>query len=414
VLVERTSVGLDVHARSVAAAAIDGVSGERRQARLSPSHDHIRSWIGELAGPVAVTYEAGPTGFGLYRALTAEGVRCVVAAPSKLQRPSGDRVKTDAKDAVHLARLLRLGEVTSVAVPTVDQESARDLVRARKDCLAPAGSEGAGILRSYEQAMGAQDIGYERLDTDGVSARWPQFRLAADLEALFQPDGGILDIRRACAANLALAGDRGAAVVPDARVYAIEETAHGVRLTSTAGKVEAERVVVCCGAWTARLLERALGIRWPIQLTHEQVTYLSTPQPEAFTPDRFPIWIWHDTEEFYGFPVYGEQATKAAKEICGDPVDIDRWDWQPDLARVERVQEFVERILPGHERIAVCIGAGHAANFASLLGRVLAELTLDGGTDVPVKAFRADRPALVDADYVPAYRFGAASPTGGT
>jgi transposase len=134
VFTERTSVGLDVHARSVAAAAIDGVTGELTQTRLTPSHDHIRSWIEELPGPVAVVYEAGPTGFGLYRTLTRAGVRCVVAAPSKLQRPSGDRVKTDAKDAIHLARLLRLDEVTPVAVPSVDQEAARDLVRAREDC----------------------------------------------------------------------------------------------------------------------------------------------------------------------------------------------------------------------------------------------------------------------------------------
>ncbi len=61
------------------------------------------------------------------------GIRCQVAAPSKLQRPSGDRVKTDARDALHLARLLRLGEVTAVAVPTLEQEAARDLVRARED-----------------------------------------------------------------------------------------------------------------------------------------------------------------------------------------------------------------------------------------------------------------------------------------
>ena len=101
---------------------------------MTPSHDQIRSWIGELPGPVAVAYEAGPTGFGLYRTLSAAGVRCVVAAPSKLHRPSGDRIKTDAKDAVHLARLLRLGEVTAVAVPSVEQEAARDLVRAREDC----------------------------------------------------------------------------------------------------------------------------------------------------------------------------------------------------------------------------------------------------------------------------------------
>src|SRR3954452_9556289 len=131
---ERTSVGLDVHARSVAAAAIDGVTGELFQARLTPSAEHIRSWIADLPGPVAVTYEAGPTGFGLYRSLSAVGIRCEVAAPGKLQKPSGDRVKTDAKDAVHLAKLLRLDEVTSVSIPSVDQEAARDLVRAREDC----------------------------------------------------------------------------------------------------------------------------------------------------------------------------------------------------------------------------------------------------------------------------------------
>lgn len=131
---ERTSVGLDVHARSVAAAAIDGATGELVQARLTPNHNHIRSWIHDLPGPVAVTYEAGPTGFGLSRALEADGIRCVVAAPSKLQRPSGDRIKTDARDAVHLARLLRLDEITAVVVPSVEQEAARDLVRAREDC----------------------------------------------------------------------------------------------------------------------------------------------------------------------------------------------------------------------------------------------------------------------------------------
>ena len=131
--IERTSVGLDVHARSVVAAAIDGVTGELFQSRLTPSHDHVLSWLAGLPGPVAVVYEAGPTGFGLFRALTAAGIRCEVVAPSKLQRPSGDRVKTDARDAVHLARLLRLDEVTAVAVPSVEQEAARDLVRARED-----------------------------------------------------------------------------------------------------------------------------------------------------------------------------------------------------------------------------------------------------------------------------------------
>jgi transposase len=118
----------------VVAAAIDGVTGELIRTRLTPATDHIRSWVQALPGPVAVAYEAGPTGFGLYRSLTAAGIRCEVVAPSKLQRPSGDRVKTDARDALHLAKLLRLDEITVVTVPSVEQETARDLVRARDDC----------------------------------------------------------------------------------------------------------------------------------------------------------------------------------------------------------------------------------------------------------------------------------------
>lgn len=130
---ERTSVGLDVHARSVVAVAIDGVTGEVSRARLTPQHAEISGWIRGLDGPVAVAYEAGPTGFGLARALHAAGVRCVVAAPSKLIRPAGDRVKTDSRDAMLLARLLRMEELTAVRVPPVAEEAARDLVRARDD-----------------------------------------------------------------------------------------------------------------------------------------------------------------------------------------------------------------------------------------------------------------------------------------
>ena len=130
---ERTSVGLDVHARSVVACGIDASTGEMFRARLGPQPEAVLGWLRELPGPVAVVYEAGPTGYGLARFLTDHNIRCVVAAPSKLQRPSGDRVKTDAKDAQHLARLLRLDEITPVVVPTVAQEAARDLVRARED-----------------------------------------------------------------------------------------------------------------------------------------------------------------------------------------------------------------------------------------------------------------------------------------
>jgi len=97
---------LDVHALSVVAHAVDEETGHVERARLCPDHGEILNWLHRLRGPVRVAYEAGPTGFGLARALAAADIDCVVAAPSKLIRPGGDRVKTDARDAAHLTRLL--------------------------------------------------------------------------------------------------------------------------------------------------------------------------------------------------------------------------------------------------------------------------------------------------------------------
>jgi transposase len=130
---ERTFVGLDVHARSVTGHALDAVTGEVWQRKLCPDPGEVLRWVSGLPGPVKVGYEAGPTGYGLYRCLNDHGTLCVVAAPSKLHRPHGDRVKTDARDAELLARLLKLDEVAEVVVPSVEQEAARDLVRARED-----------------------------------------------------------------------------------------------------------------------------------------------------------------------------------------------------------------------------------------------------------------------------------------
>lgn len=132
-IVERTHVGLDVHAHEVVGAALDSETGELFRRRLGSEPREVLAWLRTLPGPVAAAYEAGPTGFTLVRVLRAAGVRCEVLAPSKLQRPVGDRVKTDARDALHIAKLLRLDEIVAVIVPSESQEAARDLVRARED-----------------------------------------------------------------------------------------------------------------------------------------------------------------------------------------------------------------------------------------------------------------------------------------
>jgi transposase len=130
---ERTFIGLDVHARSVQAGVLDALSGEVKSLTVPAATTALVAWVCAQPGPQAVTYEAGPTGYELARALEGAGVPCLVAAPSRIPRAPGERVKTDRRDAVRLARLLRLEELTAVRVPDLAEEAARDLVRARED-----------------------------------------------------------------------------------------------------------------------------------------------------------------------------------------------------------------------------------------------------------------------------------------
>jgi transposase len=114
---------MDVHARSTTAAAIDVLTGELRRVRFGPGVDAPVAWLGELPGPVQACYEAGPTGFGLFRAAAAAGIRMDVIAPGKTPRGPPDRVKTDRKDAELLARLLIAGQLSAIKVPPAGVEA---------------------------------------------------------------------------------------------------------------------------------------------------------------------------------------------------------------------------------------------------------------------------------------------------
>lgn len=133
-------VGLDVHKSSIAVAvARDGREAPEYYGEIGHDAVSIRNFLKKLSpeGEVLnVCYEAGPTGYGLYRLLTAQGHDCEVVAPSLIPRKPGERLKTDRRDAQMLARLHRAGELTPVWVPDQEQEAMRDLTRAREDMKA--------------------------------------------------------------------------------------------------------------------------------------------------------------------------------------------------------------------------------------------------------------------------------------
>src|SRR2546426_2646640 len=168
-------VGLDVHKDSIAVAyapedrGAEVVSLGSIGTRQCDIDALIRKLQSKGATLLVFVYEAGPCGYWLYRYLTRQGLSCHVVAPSLIPRKPGDRVKTDRRDAVLLARLMRSGDLTAIYVPTVEDEAIRDLSRGREDALRD--------LKATKYRLKAfllrQDIRYEgRANWNAAHLRW--------------------------------------------------------------------------------------------------------------------------------------------------------------------------------------------------------------------------------------------------
>src|SRR5712692_2599460 len=167
-------IGLDVHKESIAVA----YGSEEREAEvvflgtIGTRHcdiDKLSRKLQAKGKTLHFVYEAGPCGYWLYRYLTKKKLLCWVVAPSCIPKKASDRVKTDRRDAVQLARLLRSGDLMPVYVPMVEDEAIRDLVRAREDAL-KAGKAAKAQLKAF---LLRQDIRYEgRANWGPAHLRW--------------------------------------------------------------------------------------------------------------------------------------------------------------------------------------------------------------------------------------------------
>jgi sarcosine oxidase len=286
-------------------------------------------------------------------------------------------------------------------------------------------SDPAIPMEDYSESMRACGVPFEELDAAEVMRRWPQWRLTDDVRVLFQEDAGIAPAIRCNDAHRRLAREHGATLRDRTLVTAVQ-TGNGETTVHTADGsiVRCRRVIVAADAWTNRLIE-PLGTKLPLTVTQEQVTYFGPPDLAAFSPDRFPIWIWMDDPSFYGFPAFGGAGVKVAQDCGGREVSADTRTFEPDADALHRVRSFVERCLPGalgppftktclytltpdrdflidavpgHPEVLVALGAAHAFKFAALIGRALADLAAVGRTDLDLEPFRIDRAALTMED----------------
>ena len=327
----------------------------------------------------------------------------------------------------HHADYTRLTPHTFSAWATLEEESAVRVVTPTGSIeLALKDGPHQADIENYAQAMDAAGILYERFGGDEVMRRYPQFKLTQEVDALWQESTGIADAAKGNAAHIATARLHGATILDRCPVTTIRPFAGGVELETERGTFSCRHLIVTAGAWTDRVLAN-VGANLSLTATQEQVTYYATPHLKEFAIGRFPIFIWHGANVFYGFPVYGEVATKAAIDASGPPVTPETRSYEADPVREQRLEawlaehlphflgpklytktclyampkdrNFVIDHLPETPQIIVCSGAGHAYKFASLLGKILSQLALDDHTEYPIRPFSLDRPAITDPAY---------------
>ncbi|MDX6569133.1 MAG: hypothetical protein QOH15_1711 [Gaiellales bacterium] len=322
----------------------------------------------------------------------------------------------------HDPQYVRLAQAAYASWAEVERESGDRLVIQTGGLdLFPAGA--AIAQDAYTSAMDACGVPYERWAADETMRRYPQFKLDEDVETLFQAQSGIAAAARANAAHQRLALGYGADLRESARVEDIDTSGDEVSVRAGGRTLRAAQLLVCAGPWTNGALAH-LGLQLNLDVTREQVIYLEPIVMEIFEPERFPIWIWMDEPSYYGFPIFGEPAVKVAQDAGGEITTADARTFEVDEENHRRVLEFTRRTIPyavgreryvktclytmppdrdfivdrvpGQDRVLLCVGAGHAFKFSTQLGRVLADLALDGETPHDLSLFRADRGILTE------------------
>jgi sarcosine oxidase len=320
----------------------------------------------------------------------------------------------------HAPEYVRLAKEAYAAWGTVEEEARTPLV-VKTGGLDLGPRNGAISLEGYADAMKACDVEFERLDAGEIRRRFPAFRIGDGVHGIFQKDGGIVAAQRATLTHQRLAAERGAVLQPHTHVTAIRSRGGEVEVEAGGERFNTRELVIAAGPWTNGTLAH-FDMHLPLEVTKEQVMYFRPAHPEAFGVDRFPVWIWMDDPSFYGFPVFGEPAVKITQDAGGKAVDPDSRGFEPDADITARVHRFVQQHLPAalgpehliktclytltpdrdfvidtlpeHPNVHVAIGAGHAFKFASVIGRILSDLAMDGKTQSGIDSFAIDRPIL--------------------
>ena len=279
-------------------------------------------------------------------------------------------------------------------------------------------------LQATIKAVQQGGIQHELLSPAEARERFPQFHFPADFKVLYQPDSGFISASKAVRGHITVARRLGATIVDRMPVDDIRVGADSVEIQAGGERFSAGRLVVTAGSWAKHLL-RELGLELPLTTLRCQLNFMAPADLRLYDARRCPVWIAHVRERFpealYGIPSHGGSGFKVAFHggaPVSHPAEI---DYAPDASNVAALRPFMRAHIPGiasapvresriclytqtpdehfivdahpqHAHIAIGAGfSGHGFKFSTMIGKMLADIALDGQTPHNDRLFKLSR-----------------------
>ena len=283
-------------------------------------------------------------------------------------------------------------------------------------------SDGPQSSRVFTESLEAENMPYKLLNAKEVERRWPRFRLSTDVHAVYTEDSGVIHASKAVAAMQYMARANGASLKEHTAVERIlpNSNGKGVVIETSKGRFAASKVIIAADAWSNKLLA-PLGVQVPLTIMQEQVTYFRPETVDGFELDNFPVWMWAGKQSFYGFPSYGEPTIKIARDTSENYTTPETRTFTPSKKLLKELEEFTQTIIPSrgetsrtitcqytitperqiilspldkHPDIILGLGAALGFKYAPAIGRVLAELAMDGKSTENIANFGIPKVAI--------------------
>jgi sarcosine oxidase len=265
-----------------------------------------------------------------------------------------------------------------------------------------------GVLKAASQ----HGLSVERLAADGIERRWPGLHVPHGVVGVFEPRGGYLLVEDCVSAHLQAAKAAGTTLLADTEVHEWSATDHEVHIRTSAGEFAAARLIITAGAWAAALLS---NLDIGLTIRRKSLFWFQTISPKYNLASGLPVFLYElPTGTFYGFPQLDPRGVKVAEHSGGqtiaDPANVNRaidphderqlheflvaclpevstrvTDHATCLYTMSPDENFIVDLHPAHVNVVFAAGlSGHGFKFAPILGRALADLALDGTTQLPI------------------------------